>query len=257
LRAIITGAASGIGRATANALARLSDQSPTNLFLVDINAEQLEVVARELSDTGAEVTTRVADLANPDAPGSILDEALVAMGGLDTLISNAGIAVAGALRETSLDVFDRSFAVNTRATWLLAKSAYNALKESRGSLIATASVAGMLPPGFLGAYPASKAALLAIVSQLAYEWGKDGIRCNCVSPGPIVTSMNAAMFEGREKVDERASRLALGRNGDPAEVAAVIAFLASSQASYVTGANYVVDGGMQVSAMPALRGWTS
>lgn len=256
MRSIITGAAGGIGRATAEAFAA-DKGGKQHIMLVDLDEARLESVAQALAGSGATIIARAADLSDPEVPAALVDEASAAFGGLDTLVSNAGVASAGALNDISLEVFDRTIAVNLRATWLLAKAAHPWLKQSQGSLIATASVAGMLPTAFLGPYPASKAALIMMINQMAFEWGKDCIRCNCVSPGPISTDMNKTVFKDRENPDDRAARLALGRNGTPDEIAAVIQFLASPAASYITGTNIAADGGMRSSVMPALRGWDS
>lgn len=134
--------------------------------------------------------------------------------------------------------------VNARATWLLAQAAYPLLKESRGCLVATASVAAENPAPGHGSYSASKAALVLLVKQLAFEWGPDGIRCNCVSPGTVYTPMTAPAYDdpdsparrGREQV------IPLRRVADPSEIASVIDFLASPDASYVTSVNLYVDG---------------
>lgn len=252
MRTIITGAASGMGRAIAHRLAADAATQATSLLLVDLSADRLEAVAQELSGTGAIVTPFVGDLSDPDVCLSVGGAAYDAMGGVDALVSNAGIvASATSLVDTELDKFELDFAVNARATWLLAKSAYPFLKESRGSLVATASLAAQQVAPFLGGYSASKAALVMIVRQLAFEWGKDGIRCNCISPGRILTAMNQQVIKQDPSTAE--TRLAMGRAGDPKEIADVVAFLTSPQSSYVTGANIAVDGGMEVSLMSALR----
>jgi NAD(P)-dependent dehydrogenase (short-subunit alcohol dehydrogenase family) len=241
-----------MGRAIAHRLAADAGAQPTSLFLVDLSAERLEAVARELQDTGADITLFVGDLSVPDVCLRIGGAAYEAMGGIDALVSNAGIvASATSLVDTELDKFELDFAVNARATWLIGKSAYPYLKESRGSLVATASLAAQQVAPFLGGYSASKAALVMIVRQMAFEWGRHGIRCNCISPGRILTAMNQQVVKQDPSTAE--ARLALGRAGDPKEIADVVAFLVSPQSSYITGANIAVDGGMEVSLMSALR----
>jgi NAD(P)-dependent dehydrogenase (short-subunit alcohol dehydrogenase family) len=108
----------------------------------------------------------------------------------------------------------------------------------------------------MGAYGPSKAALVMLVRQLAYEWGPDGIRCNCVSPGTTHTSMTEGTYADPARKSERASHIPLRRIGDPEDLAAAIAFLASSDARYVTGIDLLVDGGLGTSLLPAVRGLT-
>jgi NAD(P)-dependent dehydrogenase (short-subunit alcohol dehydrogenase family) len=248
LRAVITGAASGIGAAVARRL-RADGGPDAQLLLVDRAAAALQGVAAEL-----DATALVADLSSPDAGEVVAAAAREALGGLDVLISNAGVAISAPLAELSLADWERTYAVNTRATWLLAKAAHPMLRESRGVLVATASVAAREPAAPVGAYASSKAALVMLVRQLAYEWGPDGIRCNCVSPGTTHTGMTDATYSDPALRAERASHLPLRRVSEPAEIAAVIAFLAGPDASYVTGVDVLVDGGLSTSLLPAVRG---
>lgn len=253
MRAAVTGAASGIGRAVA---ARLSAgaaarDEPCELLLVDLAGRELDSSAAELGAHALAV-----DLARPDA-GTIVAEAVARdLGGLDALISNAGFVAASALAELSLDQWEHTFAVNTRATWLLAKAAYPLLRDSRGALVATASIASSTPAPPMGAYAASKAALVMLVRQLAYEWGGDGIRCNCVSPGTTHTGMTDATYSDPDRKAERASHIPLRRIAEPDDVAGVIAFLAGPDARYLTGVDVLVDGGLGTSLLPAVRGLT-
>jgi len=252
MRTIITGAASGMGRSIAHRLSSDAASAPTQLFLVDLSAERLAAVADELKDSGATIHQYVGDLSVPDFCLGLGEAAATAMGGIDAMVSNAGIvASTTGLADTELDRYELDFAVNTRATWLLAKSCYPHLKASKGSLVATASLAAQQVAPFLGAYSASKAAVVMLVKQLAYEWGKDGIRSNCISPGRVLTAMNQQVIKQAPSTTE--ARLALGRAGEPSEVADAVAYLISEKASYITGANLAVDGGMEVSLMSALR----
>jgi NAD(P)-dependent dehydrogenase (short-subunit alcohol dehydrogenase family) len=251
MRAIITGAASGIGKAVATRLRAGASTAadPPQLLLVDREAAALERLAGEL-----EAVPLVVDLARPDAGDLVADAARRHLGGLDALISNAGIAVSGALAELPLEDWERTFAVNVRATWLLAKATYPLLRDGGGALVATASIAARDPSPPIGAYSPSKAALVMLIRQLAYEWGPDGIRCNCVSPGPTHTGMTDATYSDRDRREERAGHLPLRRVGDPEDIAAVIAFLVGPDAAFVTGVDVLVDGGMGTSLVPAIRG---
>jgi glucose 1-dehydrogenase len=251
VRAVITGAASGIGAATARRLHAdgKAGGSGAQLLLVDRAADSLETITAELG-----ATPLVVDLAQPDAGDVVAAAAIEHLGGLDVLISNAGIAVTGALADLSFGDWERTFAVNVRATWLLAAATYPLLRAGGGALVATASIAGREPASPVGAYASSKAALVMLVRQLAYEWGPDGIRCNCVSPGTTHTAMTDATYSDPRRRAERASHLPLRRVSEPSEIAAVIAFLAGPDASYITGVDVLVDGGMATSLLPAIRG---
>lgn len=252
MRTIITGAASGMGRSIAHRLAAEAKNTPTQLVLLDMSAERLDNVADELKDSGATIFQHVGDLSDPEFCLGVGSVAALAMGGIDALVSNAGIvASTTGLADTPLEKYELDFAVNTRATWLLAKSCYPYLKESKGSLVATASLAAQQVAPFLGGYSASKAAVVMLVKQLAYEWGKEGIRCNCISPGRILTAMNQQVI--KQAPSDTEGRLAMGRAGAPSEIADAVAYLISDKSSYITGANLAVDGGMEVSLMAALR----
>lgn len=243
MKAVITGAAGGIGAAIARRVAETRDGA--ELLLVDLSADELERTAEQTRATGAKTTTLCCDLASADAGDAVIAEANRALGGLDALISNAGIIRPGPLGTASTAVYDLTAAVNARATWLLARAAFPLLRQSGGCLVATASLAAEHPTPGIGSYSPSKAALVMIVKQLAYEWGPFGIRCNCVSPGAVHTPMTEAKYADpdSESRRNREAIIPLRRVAAPEEIASVVDFLASPAASYVTGVNLAVDGG--------------
>jgi NAD(P)-dependent dehydrogenase (short-subunit alcohol dehydrogenase family) len=255
-RFIITGAASGIGRS----VAELAAEQGASLYLVDLDQNALQDVAELLRTQGCAVEVIAADLADPATPAKVIDGAVSAMGGIDVLISNAGVPVVASLLDLTPEAFEKSIAVNARATWLLGKAAHPWLKESKGSIVATASITGHHPTLTLGAYAAAKATLLMLVKQMALEWGPDGIRCNSVSPGPTTTGMTEGIFNDPSDEKQRAMRemreshLPLRKVGHPTEVANALMFLASPAASQITGIDVLVDGGLAQALMPAAGG---
>lgn len=259
MRVIITGAASGIGAATAQALThdRLGT-GPHTLLLVDRDLDGLRRFADEL-DGPAEILQ--VDLANPDCGTRIAKAADDLWGGVDGLVSNAGIIRGASLADLTVENFDTMMAVNTRATWLVAQAVRPLMiRVAGGSVVATASISARHPTPPLGAYAASKAALVMLVRQMANEWGPDGIRCNCVSPGPTLTPMTAAGYADADRRRAREAGLPLGRIGSPHDTAAVIAFLLCDLARQVTGVDLLVDGGLDTTLMTASgagRGHTS
>jgi len=257
-RYVITGAASGIGRSAA----RLAVEAGAAVCLIDLNGDALEAAIAEFRAVGHRVEGITADLADPKVPESVIAEAAEKLGGIDALISNAGAPVVASLLELTVENFDFSIAVNTRAHWLLAKAAHPWLSQSRGSIVTTGSLTGWYPSPPLGAYSTAKAAQMMLVKQMALEWGPDGIRCNSVSPGPTMTGMTEGIFNDDEDPRQREVRLSreshvpLRKLGTADEVAHAAIFLAGPRASHITGVDIVVDGGLHLSLMPAVGGGT-
>ena len=256
VRALITGAASGIGRATAERLARdgVVRGHATTIVVADLDVARLADVVARVTAAGAHAVPLAGDLAQADVPGRLVEQAVAAAGGLDVLASNAGIVLPGALMDLTVEAWERTFAINTRATWLLARAAHPHLRTSRGALIATGSISASQATAALGAYSASKAALLLLVRQLADEWGGDGIRCNLVSPGAVHTALTERVYGDPAIRAAREAKLPLRRVAQPEDIANAIAFLAGPDAAYITGADLAVDGGMPHAFMRLSRG---
>ncbi|MEZ5749324.1 MAG: SDR family oxidoreductase [Caenibius sp.] len=158
--------------------------------------------------------------------------------------------------EQTIDQFERVYAINTRATWLLAKAAHPYLAASKGAFVATASMSGTQPTPGLGFYSSSKAALIMLIRQLSLEWGPDGIRCNTVSPGPTYTPMTKAGYDDAERRAQRESMIPLQKLGMAEDVANAILFLLGNEAGHISGIDILVDGAMSNNLMPATGGGT-
>jgi NAD(P)-dependent dehydrogenase (short-subunit alcohol dehydrogenase family) len=257
MRVLVTGAASGIGRATCVRFARDAKAAgrTARITAVDVVAPaELAHLAGELGDLGAEVLALHGDMGTADAPGRVVAEAVARFGGLDGLVSNAGVNRPGPLVDYAVEDWDRLFAVNTRATWLLAKAAHAALRASGGAIVAVGSMSGAHVHAGLGAYGPSKAAVIMLVRVLAQEFGRDGIRVNAVSPGMTRTGMSVRVYADPEIARERDALVPIGRVAVPEDMAAVIAFLLSPDARYVNGHDLVVDGGVTGNLLGRLPG---
>lgn len=257
MRALVTGAASGIGRATCLRLAKDAAQAgaTARLALVDLlGAPGLDGLASELRDLGAEALVLHGDMGAVDGPARVVAAAAARFGGLDGLVSNAGINRPGALRDYTVEDWDRVFAVNVRASWLLAQAALPALAASGGAVVVTASMSGSHAHAGLGAYGPSKAAVIMLVQVLAQEFGREGVRVNSISPGMTRTAMTARVYDDPRVAAERSALVPLGRVATPEDMAAVVAFLLGPDARYVNGHDLVVDGGLTGNLLGRLPG---
>ena len=229
-RAIITGAASGIGLATAR---RLRDEG-CRVLAVDLQPTPLE---------GVEVL--VQDVATPEAAAHIVAEAARRLGGLDILFNNAGVSAFMELEGHSDDLWDRNLAVNVTALFRLSRAAAPLLKQSpAGRIINTGSVMSSFGAAGMVAYAASKHAVLGVTKALAAELGPFGITVNAIQPGAILTGITGPTFEQMPEFRTYwENKAALRRIGRPEEIASVVAFLCSDDASFVSGHGILIDGG--------------
>lgn len=241
-RTLVTGAASGIGRATA---LRLAGEGATVACLdrdeAGLAATVAEITASGLAGSGRAVPC---DLLARDAVQATVRAAIAALGGLDVLCNVAGIGGFRLDHQQTLDDWDRILGVNLTGTWLVTQAALPALLESHGAIVNTASTAATDATPYSSAYAASKGGVVSMTRSLAVTHVKAGLRVNCVAPGPIDTPI-ALQYVPPEGADLSLIGLILpfGGVGEAAEVAAVIAFLASSDASHVNGQVVRVDGG--------------
>ncbi|MBM86053.1 MAG: short-chain dehydrogenase [Rhodospirillaceae bacterium] len=246
MRALVTGASPGIGGVTCRRLLELAKARGERVEIAACEireTEEVKALAEDLRADGANVIILTGDLGDEATPGALVAKAVDAFGGLDGVVSNAGITGPAAINDLSVGQWDKLIAVNTRATLLLAQAAYSALKESQGGLVAVASMSGIGAHPGMGAYSPSKAALISLCQVLAQEWAVDHINVNTVSPGMIRTPLTYRVYENNQIARDRAALVPWGRIGEPEDIANVIGFLLSPEADYVTGQNILIDGG--------------
>jgi NAD(P)-dependent dehydrogenase (short-subunit alcohol dehydrogenase family) len=244
-RAIITGAGSGMGRAAALRFAR----DGAKVGLIDTNERNIADVAAEIAAVGGESLTLAADVTDETEVEAAVAAAVARWGGLDTTVANAAIQLFGQddrVDRLSADIWRRTIEVNLTGVFLACKHGVRAiLATGGGSVICTASPTSLygLAPGF-DAYSSSKAGVLGLVKVMANDYARLGVRVNAVIPGFTDTPLVRAVMEDSEEFRRLVGTIPMGRPGRAEEVAAVMAFLASDDASYVTGAAWAVDGGM-------------
>ncbi|MEQ1499314.1 MAG: SDR family oxidoreductase [Novosphingobium sp.] len=232
-RAVITGAAQGIGKAIAHAFAG----EGAELLLVDCDAARLAETAEALAQEGL-----VADLALKDEVGRVFARVDARWGALDLLVNNAGVTHAAALSDLTEEDFDRVFAINLKAAlWATQEAAR--LMDQGSAVINMSSVNAVLAIPNQIPYTISKAALKQLTNVTALALAPKGIRVNAIGPGSIMTDMLRGIMNDRAAEDRIFSRTPLGRCGEPEEVAAVAVFLASNESSYITGQTIYPDGG--------------
>lgn len=254
--AIVTGAASGIGRAVAQRLAA----EGARLVLVDRDEAGLQATAATLPGEGAGVWLRALDIADEAAVAQCVAAVQERFGRVDVLCNNAGIAGGdySGIADTDTDTWRRVIEVNLMGTVHFSKHAARLMRSQRaGAIVNTASVAGLRSGAGGNAYSASKAAVINLTMTAACDLGEFGVRVNAVCPGLIETGMTAPVFaraRAAGKAEKLGSRCELRRYGNPPEVAAAIVFLASEDASYITGQALAVDGGNTASLnLPGMK----
>jgi glucose 1-dehydrogenase len=242
MRVLVTGASRGIGRAIC---LRLAQQGALVAACASAHADELQQVVDEAARCGGKIVPLIGNLSDPATPARLVEQAVAALGGLDAVVSNAGVSRPSTLVDLELEDWDYLLAVNARAPWLLAKAAYPALRESRGSFVGVASMSGVQPYPGMGAYSPSKATVLMMMRVLAQEWAADGIRVNAVSPGLIHTSLTARVYADPATKAAREKLIPMHRIGAPDnDIAGIVAFLIGPDAGYMTGQNILADGGL-------------
>jgi 3-oxoacyl-[acyl-carrier protein] reductase len=238
--AIVTGSTSGIGRAIAMALAR----NGADIVLNNVVEEGAESTMREIQSLGRRSAFVLADVSDAAQAKALADRAMAEFGHVDILVNNAGIARDNLIPMMSEDDFDKVIRVNLKSCFNMTKSVYRALMKQRsGAIVNISSVVGIHGNAGQANYAASKAGVIGLTLSTAKELGGRGVRVNAVAPGYIQTAMTAALSDEQRAMI--AERIVLKRLGLPEDIANVVCFLCSEEASYITGQVIPVDGGMQ------------
>jgi NAD(P)-dependent dehydrogenase (short-subunit alcohol dehydrogenase family) len=243
--ALVTGAAGGIGRGIAHRFA----EEGARVGIMDLHADDCQTVVDEITEAGGQAIEVHADVSDPSQVKKAVAKLQEKFGTITVLMNNAAVMPSGAIHETALDDFDRCLAVNLRGTYLVSQAVIPAMLEvGQGSIIHMASVTGLLGLPGIAAYSMTKGALIALGRAMSTDYAKQGIRTNTISPGTIDSPMLHDFLAAQSRPEELRVEFnvmhPIGRVGTIREVANLCLFLASDEASFVTGANYTVDGGL-------------
>jgi 2-keto-3-deoxy-L-fuconate dehydrogenase len=247
--AVVTGGGSGIGQA----IAELFAQQGAKVAVVDVSEAAATETAMRIAAVGGLATAHRCDVTKAAEVNATMDAIAAAANGIDILINNAGIAHVGTIETTNEGDFDKVIAVNVKGAYLAAKAAIERmLPRGGGVIINMASIASLIGVPERFAYSVTKGAILTMTYSIAIDYMKKGIRCNCIAPArihtPFVDGFVKKSFPGKETetLQKLSEYQPIGRMGKPEEVASLALYLASSEASFITGQCYPIDGGVLV-----------
>ena len=243
-RVFITGAGGGIGRASALKCAA----EGARVIVCDIDPDAAMQSVRAVSDAGGCAAAVIADLTDEAACNTAFAEGAAAFGGLDVIFNNAGVCLSGddGPVETDLSVWNRTIAINLTSVFLCCKAGIPYLLQNRnGVIINNASIVALVGSAFPQiAYTAAKGGVLAMTREIAVMYARKGLRAVALCPGPTATPLVKAFLADEQAWRLRRQHLPMGRLAQPEEIANLVAFLASDEASFMTGSAYVIDGGL-------------
>ncbi|KWX78389.1 short-chain dehydrogenase [Paenibacillus riograndensis] len=245
-KAIVTGAARGIGYEVARRFA----EEGAAVVMADINPEGNHS-AQQLQRAGLAVTFCRTDVASNDSVVQLVDTAMELHGGIDILVNNAAVNIPGSILELSEEIWDRTYQVNVKSMFLLSRAVIPIMQRSgSGAIVNMGSANSYVAEPRLSAYVSSKGAILMLSKAMALDFAAEGIRVNCICPGWVDTAFNdshAALFGGREEILKNIHDIhPIGRTIQPVEIANTALFLVSDEASAITGAGILVDGGYTI-----------
>ena len=244
--ALVSGAGHGIGRASAHRLG----QEGARIAAVDIRAEAAAETQAILAADGIEAIAVTADVSVLEDVQAAVEEAVARFGRIDILHNNAGVLIPGTVLSQTLADWDRTFGVNVRGMMLVTRYVVPVMQQQGGgAIVNTASISGMVGEPNLVAYDTAKGAVINFTRQVAVEYARDNIRCNCICPGWIDTGFNDPIFEQASMSQADIAAMVtqfvpMNRQGTAADIAPSVAFLASDDAAYITGHALVIDGGL-------------
>ena len=240
--ALVAGGSRGIGKASALALA----EAGADVVVTSRKLPDLEVVADEIKSRGRKGLAIASHIGKIEESKDLVDKVMAQFGRIDILLNNPGTnPFWGPVIDAEEWAWDITMNVNLKGIFFLSQLVARTMREQGGgSIINTSSAAGFRPGNNQGIYSVTKAALIMLTKVMASEWGQFGIRANAIAPGVIKTKLSEALWKKPAVGEAATKRTALGRLGEPEDVAAVVQFLASDAASYVTGETILIDGGV-------------
>jgi NAD(P)-dependent dehydrogenase (short-subunit alcohol dehydrogenase family) len=243
---MVTGASQGIGRSIALGLAAAGADVVVNY---NQQVDAAETVVAQIQSLGRRAIALQGDVSQRGHVEHMVQQALTTLGRIDVLVNNAGVLLAAPIENLSEADWDRVIAVNLKGVFLCCQAVGTHMisRHAGGVIINVASISGHLPEIYAGAYTPSKAGVIGLTRLLAIEWAPYHIRVNALSPGPILTPLQHTSFPTEALLQARSSAVPMNRHGTPEEIAGVAVFLASDDASFITGEEITADGGSQFS----------